>query len=242
MGREDYQLGVSKMFLKAGKGRFLEDLKEKPVDEILPVLKAKLVEWDRKKRALPMVSKFLHMQVKRQAYLRKRRLTIMVQTRRRGVLARRDYAVKLAAYKKAKAEAKAGQRRGGSSSVEAAAVARAEEAAIEYAEVQAEVANEMGLHDKAAESAATAVRLGGAPKSARGGGSSSNPWALNNSEEGPEAVTLPELLDPTQLQGILQGQDYHMMETEVRSRCPLTHPCTPSSRRLTPPVVILLPD
>ena len=29
----DYALGVTKMFLKAGKGKFLEDLKDKPVDE-----------------------------------------------------------------------------------------------------------------------------------------------------------------------------------------------------------------
>ena len=38
----DYALGVSKMFLKAGKGKFLEDLKDKPVDEVLPVLKLTL--------------------------------------------------------------------------------------------------------------------------------------------------------------------------------------------------------
>ena len=30
------------MFLKAGKGKFLEDLKDKPVDEVLPVLKRKM--------------------------------------------------------------------------------------------------------------------------------------------------------------------------------------------------------
>ena len=33
---EDYALGVTKMFLKAGKGKFLEDLKDKPVDEVRP--------------------------------------------------------------------------------------------------------------------------------------------------------------------------------------------------------------
>ena len=31
---EQYQLGVSKIFLKAGRGKFLEDLKEKPIDEV----------------------------------------------------------------------------------------------------------------------------------------------------------------------------------------------------------------
>ena len=38
---------------------------------------------------------------------------------------------------------------------------KAEAAAIEYAEVQAEVAREMGRNDKAAESEATARRRGG---------------------------------------------------------------------------------
>ena len=30
-------------------------------------------------------------------------------------------------------------------------------------------------------------------------------------------VNLPELLDPRQLQELLQGQDYHMMETEIEA-------------------------
>ena len=34
MDPADYQLGVSKMFLKAGRGKFLEELKEKPIDEV----------------------------------------------------------------------------------------------------------------------------------------------------------------------------------------------------------------
>ena len=30
-------------------------------------------------------------------------------------------------------------------------------------------------------------------------------------------VNLPDLLDPRQLQELLQGQDYHMMETEIEA-------------------------
>ena len=37
--------GIVHRDLKAGKGKFLEDLKEKPIDEVLPVLRAKLQEW-----------------------------------------------------------------------------------------------------------------------------------------------------------------------------------------------------
>ena len=36
----DYALGLTKMFLKAGKGKFLEDLKDKPVDEAPPVARS----------------------------------------------------------------------------------------------------------------------------------------------------------------------------------------------------------
>ena len=219
LGPEDYQLGVSKMFLKAGKGKFLEDMKDKPVDEILPVLKAKLVEWERRKRALPMVAKYLHMQVKRSAFLRTRRLVVRCQARRRGVLARREFEVKLAAYRAANRGRKAGA---AGSSPEAAAAAMATEAAIEYAEVQAEVAKEMGLDDKAAESAATAVRLGGAGQpslmTARGSGGKYGLMSAEESEKlGESAVALPELLTPSQLQELLQGQDYHMMETEIEA-------------------------
>ena len=35
LGRDDYQMGVTRLFLRAGKGKFFEDLKEKPVEEVL---------------------------------------------------------------------------------------------------------------------------------------------------------------------------------------------------------------
>ena len=57
----DYALGVSKMFLKAGKGKFLEDLKDKPVNEVLPVLKRKMAEWEAKRRARPVIQRWCHM-------------------------------------------------------------------------------------------------------------------------------------------------------------------------------------
>ena len=184
----DYQLGVSKMFLRAGKGKFLEDLKEKPIDEVLPVLKAKLGEWERKKRAVPLIAKFLHMQLKRVAYRRLRRSTVWVQSRRRGTLARREYAIKLAAHR----ANKSGQRRKGAQSAEGAELAkqaaRAEADAIEYAEVQAEVAREMGLDDKAAESLATARRLGGGKTPRPSGGAPATPESARAAGRGVELV------------------------------------------------------
>ena len=61
LGSEDYQLGVTKMFLKAGRGKFMEDLKEKPIEEILPVLKQKMIEWERRRRVMGLLLKWLHM-------------------------------------------------------------------------------------------------------------------------------------------------------------------------------------
>ncbi len=137
----DYALGVTKMFMRAGKGKFLEDLKEKPVDEVLPVLKRKLVEWEAKRRATPLIAKWLHMQVKRCAYKRQRRVAIVVQSRRRGTVGRRRAAALMAARPK-RGQRSYGAGRGGLAA-EAKEVARLEAEAVaeakERAEVEAEV-------------------------------------------------------------------------------------------------------
>ena len=137
----DYALGVTKMFMRAGKGKFLEDLKEKPVEEVLPVLKRKLVEWEAKRRATPLIAKWLHMQVKRCAYQRQRRVAIVVQSRRRGTVGRRRAAALMAARPK-RGQRGYGAGRGGLAA-EAKEVARLEAEAVaeakERAEVEAEV-------------------------------------------------------------------------------------------------------
>ena len=48
------------------------------------MLKRKLVEWEAKRRATPLIAKWLHMQVKRSAFRRRRRLVVGLQARRRG--------------------------------------------------------------------------------------------------------------------------------------------------------------
>jgi len=237
----DYALGVTKMFLKAGKGKFLEELKEKPIDEVLPVLKAKMIEWERRRRALPLIAKFLHMQVKRCRYKRERRLAVYVQSHRRGVLARRAFKAKLAAHRAATEAAriaKAEAARSGHAhrpSTLSAEVAKAEAQAREYAEVQAEVAAEMGLSEQVAESTAAAEALGGEKASVaakalqekyglggagkgRAGRGAFDLMSPRSSEKlAAEAVTLPEILDPKALQALLQGMDYSMMETEIEA-------------------------
>ena len=74
------------------------------------MLRAKMAEWEKRRRALPMVSKWLHMRVKRVAYLRERRCTVWAQAQRRGVLSRRRVDDLRVAAKAAKAAGKRGPR------------------------------------------------------------------------------------------------------------------------------------
>ena len=49
--REKYQLGLTKLFMKAGTGKALEELAEMNVDEMVPILLAKVQEFETKKNA-----------------------------------------------------------------------------------------------------------------------------------------------------------------------------------------------
>ena len=197
----DYALGVSKIFLRAGKGKFLEDLKEKPVDEVLPILKRKMNEWEAKKRAMPIVSKWLHMQVKRCAYRRLRRCAVMVQSRRRRTLARRKFAELIKEHRakggnKGKlklldAKEKAAADGGGGGGVDPDATPRTaakQEAEAEAAQVEAEVAEAM------------AASASGAPR--KGGGLEL--MGLEESELMMEDISLPDLITPKQMQEMLK--------------------------------------
>jgi hypothetical protein len=42
----DFQLGRSKLFCRPGKGAFLEDLKDRDLSEVIPILVAKIKEWE----------------------------------------------------------------------------------------------------------------------------------------------------------------------------------------------------
>ena len=46
VAESDFQLGLSKIFLRAGKGVFLEELKERDMSEVVPMLLAKIKEWE----------------------------------------------------------------------------------------------------------------------------------------------------------------------------------------------------
>ena len=95
----DYQLGASKIFFRPGKGAFLEELKDKDMTEVVPMLLEKIKEWERKKKARVLIQKFVACWVCQQLYRKKRAKAIKLQSHRRMTKQRRDYAVKLAAHK-----------------------------------------------------------------------------------------------------------------------------------------------
>ena len=180
----------------------LEELKEKPIDEVLPILKRKAAEWERRWRALPLLGKWLLMQLKRLAYRRARRGVIVFQARWRGMAARRQFAPILARARDEAARRrhfgpgthvqrlKDGSLAAASSELgsggDAAAVAR------EWDEVEAEVKREM-----------------------QDGLASGIAWGDGGS--GGDDGELPELLSPAQLQALLAGQPYAMMETAIEA-------------------------
>ena len=178
---------------------------------MLPVLKKKMAEWERKRRALPMVSKWLHMQVKRSAYKRARRAATRIGAHARAAAVRKHTAPILAHKRRERAAAAAreakrrtrvrgGRQRigGGGASERSAAAAFAEAKAFaeaqETAEVEAEVAR---LQRERSYDA----KMG----------------AARASEAEGDEVEMPELIDPQTLQRMLKDSDYATMETTIEA-------------------------
>eukprot|EP00966_Prymnesium_polylepis_P107255 2483332-Prymnesium_polylepis.1 len=93
-----------------------------------------MAEWERKRRAMPLIQKWLHMYVKRVAFLQARRAAIATQRRRRGAVAYRKWAPLIEEQR-----AKGGGKRGkfakkNLSPEEAEAAAKAEADAKEWQE------------------------------------------------------------------------------------------------------------
>ena len=68
----DYQLGKSKIFLKAGKGNALDELEDLPTEEVAGLLHAKMQDWDAHRAAMPVLGTWLLMHAHRTAYARTR--------------------------------------------------------------------------------------------------------------------------------------------------------------------------
>ena len=103
--RGDYALGFTQLFLRSGKGTFLEDLIAMDVAEVVPLLEEKIREYERRKRAamhvgMRVLGHHLHVQ-----FLRKRVAARLVQRIYRGHLSRKQTRKRLAALRKNRAAA-----------------------------------------------------------------------------------------------------------------------------------------
>ena len=103
----DYQLGLSKIFLRPGKGSFLEELKDRDMSEVVPMLVAKIKEWEVRKQARIVVATRLSGWAMRRRYLGQRSAATKLQATRRMAVQRRKFKVELAEARAALAKARA---------------------------------------------------------------------------------------------------------------------------------------
>jgi len=89
----DYALGVSKLFLKAGCGSFLEDLASMDVSVVVPLLIEKIAQSKRKKGAAKLIGAQVLGWSTRKKFLEKKNAAMVQQHRFRTIKARREYHV-----------------------------------------------------------------------------------------------------------------------------------------------------
>merc|ERR1719197_1603232 len=88
---KDYALGLSKLFLKAGCGTFLEELAGMDPAVVVPLLTEKIAASKRKKGAAMMIGNFILTWFRKKQYKEKKRAAEITAHRIRTVKARRQY-------------------------------------------------------------------------------------------------------------------------------------------------------
>ena len=107
--REKYQLGMTKLFMKAGTGRALEELAEMDIDEMVPILLAKVQEFERKKKAGILLKATIMRYNRRKRFLLMRESVLTVQRIHRKRNARRRFLTFVAVLVEVNREMKAQQ-------------------------------------------------------------------------------------------------------------------------------------
>ncbi|KAL1521199.1 hypothetical protein AB1Y20_022751 [Prymnesium parvum] len=105
----DYALGLTKLFLKAGCGTFLEDLASMDVAVVVPLLTAKIAESKRKKGAQQLLANYVLMWFRRKKFKDQKRAIAVAQHKLRSIKARRDYQ-KWSVERQARLKAEAAER------------------------------------------------------------------------------------------------------------------------------------
>lgn len=104
---EDATLGSTRIFLRGKAAAAFDELRARPAKEVLPILKAKMAEWEAKEKALEKLRPRLISWSVRFRFLRKRRAAIVLQSRVRGA---RDRERAHALHEQAAAERRARRR------------------------------------------------------------------------------------------------------------------------------------
>ncbi len=87
----DYALGMTKLFLKAGCGTFLEDLAAMDPTVVVPLLTEKIAQSKRKKGASHLIGNFVLTWHTRKKYREQKKAVELAQHRMRTIKARREY-------------------------------------------------------------------------------------------------------------------------------------------------------
>lgn len=87
----DYALGLTKLFLKAGCGTFLEELSTMDPTVVVPLLTEKIAESKRKKGAQQLISNYVLMWFRRKQFKEQKKAAMLTQHRLRSIRARREY-------------------------------------------------------------------------------------------------------------------------------------------------------
>uniref|UniRef100_A0A7S2DI49 Myosin motor domain-containing protein n=1 Tax=Haptolina brevifila TaxID=156173 RepID=A0A7S2DI49_9EUKA len=86
--RTDYALGLTSLFLRPGKGSFLEELVAMDTSDVVPLLENKIREYERRHVASQLIGNRLLTYHLRQSFIRKQRAAKMVQRVWRGAAVR----------------------------------------------------------------------------------------------------------------------------------------------------------
>ena len=86
-----FQLGRSRMFFKAGKGQVMEELADRDLEEVVPLLLAKIKQWEARKVASMMLQNYCRMFVWRVRYKNQANAIRAIQHRRRSAMIYIDY-------------------------------------------------------------------------------------------------------------------------------------------------------
>ena len=79
-----FALGRSKIFFKAGKGQVLEELADRDLSEVIPMLVEKIKMWEKRKAMQIRLQAYTRMYIMRRYFAKARKAACVIQHRRRG--------------------------------------------------------------------------------------------------------------------------------------------------------------